>query len=44
VGSEMCIRDRAWDAMNALAPDIAGLSADDPQKAYDLVRDNNEYK
>lgn len=34
----------AWDAMNALAPDIAELSADDPQKAYDLVRGNNEDK
>ena len=26
----------AWDAMNAIAPDIAKLSADDNQAAYDL--------
>lgn len=26
----------AWDAINALAPDVANLSADDPKAAYDL--------
>lgn len=29
----------AWDAINALAPDIARLSADDPAAAYDLFHE-----
>lgn len=28
----------AWDAMNALAPELAQLSADNPQAAYDRIR------
>jgi hypothetical protein len=27
----------AWDAMNALAPELAALSADNPQAAYDRI-------
>ncbi len=26
-----------WDALNALAPDLAGLAADDPRAAHDAV-------
>lgn len=29
----------AWDAMNAIAPDIAKLSADNPEVAFDLFRE-----
>ncbi len=29
----------AWDAMNALAPNLAELSAQDPQAAFDRVRE-----
>jgi hypothetical protein len=29
----------AWDALNALAPDIARISSDNAQEAFDLVRD-----
>ena len=29
----------AWDALNALAPEIAALSADDPKAAFDRVRE-----
>ena len=28
----------AWDAMNALAPEVAQLSTDNPQAAYDRIR------
>ncbi len=27
----------AWDALNALSPEIAKLAAEDPQKAFDEV-------
>lgn len=27
----------AWDAMNAIAPELAQLSADDPQAAYERI-------
>jgi hypothetical protein len=29
----------AWDAMNALAPDLAEMSSNNAQAAYDFVRD-----
>ena len=32
----------AWDAMNALAPELAALSADNPQAAYNRVREGEE--
>ena len=28
----------AWDALNALAPELAALSANNPQAAYDSIR------
>lgn len=28
---------QAWNALNALAPELAKLAADDPQAAYDLI-------
>lgn len=33
-------RSWAWDAMNALAPELAELSSEDPQAAFDRVRQN----
>lgn len=32
----------AWDAMNAIAPDIARLSADNPEAAFDLVHGEDD--
>lgn len=29
----------AWDALNALAPELARLASEDPQAAFDHVRD-----
>lgn len=38
--SEMKHKHRAWawDALNALAPELASLAADNPEMAYDRVR------
>ncbi|MCW7553617.1 hypothetical protein NX722_13470 [Endozoicomonas gorgoniicola] len=30
----------AWDAMNAIAPDIAELSSNDPQAAFELFNED----
>ncbi len=35
----------AWDALDAISPELAELCSNDPKKAYDLVRgeeDNND--
>ena len=32
----------AWDAMNALAPELAALSADNPHAAYDQIHGSED--
>lgn len=32
----------AWDAMHAIAPELAELSADNPEAAFDRVRPDDE--
>ena len=32
----------AWDAMNALAPELAALSADDSEAAYERIHGNED--
>lgn len=39
-GSTHKHRAWAWDALNALAPDLAKLASDNPQAAFDRVRDS----
>lgn len=31
----------AWDVLNTLAPDLAQLAADNPEAAYDRMRDTD---
>ena len=38
-GSKHKHRAWAWDALNALAPELAKLASDNPQAAFDRVRD-----
>ena len=32
----------AWDALNALSPELAQLASDNPEAAFDRVRDEDE--
>ena len=33
----------AWNALNAISPELAKMSSNDPKSAYDYVRKDDEY-